>query len=210
MRANVLRVLDSTSTRIEAALNSRTVILSEASAEGSGTLSFGIGEYSAIEVRALLQQIFPKRKLVLSQLTLYMQLGVCQPSGQTTRRKRRCFRLEDLLPLAVVMSLKEQGVPLKNLDGLPELLRENVAHIFSRGQGCRLSGFAGQFCLQIPGVSSKSEHPPLQALLGEGPEIAFNTFWGIDVGLIAEQLIDVSLKLKAEPLSPQASLKRAA
>ena len=170
--------------------------LADSLSESSSQVSEYPSEYSAIEIRGILQALFPERRLVLSQFTYYLHAGVSNPSGETIRRKRRCYRLEDLLPIAVVLYLKEQGIPLKNINNAPQIVQDNSAYIFSRGQGCRLSGFADQISLFIPGVSANRESSALNAFLEDSLQSseARRLFWSVDVGLIAEQLIDAASK----------------
>lgn len=158
-------------------------------------------EFSATEVRRLLQELFPLRRLVLSQFTFFNQTGVACPTGETFRRKRRCYRIMDVLPIAVVLALKEQGIPLKNISQVPQLIQRHSSEIFRHGRGCRLYGLGTTISLQLPTVPS--ENPALLALLGadqassaEVPSSG-NTldsdaspamFWGFDVGELAEQI----------------------
>ncbi len=72
-------------------------------------------EYSASDIRKLLQQLFPQRRLVLSQFTFFSHRGVARATGETYRRGRRCYRLHDILSIASIIALKEEGIPLKNI-----------------------------------------------------------------------------------------------
>ena len=74
-------------------------------------------EFSASEIRQVLQGLFPHRRLVLSQFTFFNNIGVSLPTGETFRRGRRCYRLEDILSIATVLALKEEGIPLVILAG---------------------------------------------------------------------------------------------
>lgn len=149
-------------------------------------------EYSATELRRLLQELFPHRRLVLSQFTFYNQVGVAKPTGETFRRKRRCYRLLDILPIACVLALKEQGIPLKNIASVPGLIQEHSLEIFKAGRGCRLSGMGETVHLHIPGQNDGSL--ALATLLESEADIP-SLFWGFDVGELSEQLCEVVTKL---------------
>lgn len=142
-------------------------------------------EYSASEVRVLLQQLFPTRRLVLSQFTLFGHIGVARPTGLTFRRKRRCFRLADLLPIACVLALKEQGIPLKNIQNLPSLIQQHAQRIFELGSGCRVSGGPDGIHLSLRGEACGSNEPLEDLLSGK---LMGSIFWGFDIGALAEQL----------------------
>ncbi len=145
-------------------------------------------EYSATEIRRILQELFPQRRLVLSQLTFFNQVGVAKPTGTTFRRGRRCYRLEDLLSVACMLALKEEGIPYKNVANLPALVQQQAQKIFALGTGCRLSGFSDNIVLQFPGESL--EAPSLQQFLaGDSSPLLF---WGFDVGVLASQLQEVA------------------
>ncbi len=152
-------------------------------------------EYSASELRRLLQELFPHRRLVLSQFTFYNQIGVAKPTGETFRRKRRCYRLVDILPIACVLSLKEQGIPLKNIAAVPGLIQENAARIFATGKGCRLSGAGDTVQLQMPG--EEATQAALDTLL-DG--LCGSLFWGFDVGELAEQLYSAVARMNTLPI----------
>ena len=111
-------------------------------------------EYNAIEIRSIVQQLFPNRKLVLSQFTFFGHLGVAKATGSTFRRGRRCYRLIDILPVACVLSLKEQGIPLKNIESVPALIQNHSESLFSGEYGCTLSGYGNTVSLCIPGEFS--------------------------------------------------------
>lgn len=148
-------------------------------------------EYSISEMRVLLQQLFPARRLVLSQFTLFGHMGVARPTGTTFRRKRRCFRLVDLLPIACVLALKEQGIPLKNIQNLPSLLQEHAYRIFEIGRGCRITGGPDGVHLSLPG-SDCGTNGPLDALLSG--QVLTSLFWGFDVGALADELYEQAIK----------------
>jgi DNA-binding transcriptional MerR regulator len=152
-------------------------------------------EYSASEVRKLLQFLFPHRRLVLSQFTFFNQTGVAQPSGESFRRGRRCYRLQDLLSIACVLALKEEGIPLKNIESVPSLIRENLNKIFLFTDECFLSGYGntvdmkfGDMKLGSGGEANSSE--ALLEFLDSGENLAL--FWGFDVTLMARQLLDAA------------------
>lgn len=169
-------------------------------------------EYTASEIRTILQAMFPHRRLVLSQFTFFNQVGVARPTGATFRRKRRCYRLVDVLPIACVLQLKEEGIPLKNIEPVPALIQNHLERIFATGQGCRLTGHGSAIALTFPGDTSVPT--PLEQFLngaqsdaGSSPEqsdtvtgsFGGGLLWGFDVGLIAERLVDVVSRSK-EPL----------
>lgn len=145
-------------------------------------------EFSASEIRRILQKVFPQRRLVLSQFTFFNQIGIAKPTGATFRRGRRCYRLEDLLSIASVLALKEEGIPFKNIEGLPILLQEHADQIFAIRKGCKVSGFAGIIDLELPGV--KKETRALEAFLTEPSRSSL--FWSYEVGLLAEQLFEIA------------------
>ena len=146
-------------------------------------------EYSASEIRRILQQLFPQRKLVLSQLTFFNQVGVSRPTGETFRRGRRCYRLTDILPIACVLALKEQGISLKSIAAVPKLIQEKAGEILSHGPAYRLLGF-GQSIEFI--THGKTSEVVLQEFLESSSEPKV-LFWSYDVGLLAQQLKEVVL-----------------
>ena len=141
-------------------------------------------EYSASQIRKILQELFPRRRLVLSQFTFFNQVGVAKPTGVTFRRGRRCYRLEDLLSIACILALKEEGIPYKNVDQVPAILQAHAERIFASGHGCRLSGFGDIVNLVLPG--EEQSNAALLDYLSEDKEPIL--FWSFDVGLLAEQL----------------------
>ena len=141
-------------------------------------------EYSASDIRKILQQIFPQRRLVLSQFTFFNQVGVAKASGNTFRRGRRCYLLEDILSIACVLALKEEGIPLKNILQVPSLVQANATKIFGYGEDCRLSGYGDVVELALPGEPATGA--PLAAFLDA--EATGKLFWSYDVGLLAKQL----------------------
>lgn len=147
-------------------------------------------EYSASEMRKLLQQLFPTRRLVLSQFTFYNQCGVAKPSGNTFKRGRRCYKLVDMLPIATVLALKEEGIPLKNIEEVPDLIREKAERIFQLGPNCRLFGHSGLAKLMLAD-ERESDNPPLESLL-DREDNKPSLFWSFDIGLLARQLQSVA------------------
>ena len=141
-------------------------------------------EYAASEIRRILQGLFPQRRLVLSQFTFFNQVGVAKPTGSTFRRGRRCYRLEDVLSIACILSLKEEGIPLKNIESVPALIQEHAERIFRAGIGTRLSGYGSEISLSY--AFEEKNQAPLDALLSS--ENDHLLFWSIDVGLLAAQL----------------------
>ena len=145
-------------------------------------------EYSASQIRGLLQQLFPTRRLVLSQFTFFNQSGVSKPTGDTTRRGRRCYRLQDILSIACVLALKEEGIPLKNIDIVPALIQKEADRIFAAGVGVRISGFGSNIRLTFPGESW--EYSALEAFLDDSTNTLL--FWNYDIGALAQQLVQVA------------------
>ena len=145
-------------------------------------------EFSASEIRRILQKVFPQRRLVLSQFTFFNQIGIAKPTGATFRRGRQCYRLEDLLSIASVLALKEEGIPFKNIEGLPHLLQEHADQIFAIRRGCKVSGFSGIIDLELPGVMKQTN--ALETFLSEPSRSSL--FWSYEVGLLADQLFDIA------------------
>ncbi|MCC6221482.1 MAG: MerR family transcriptional regulator [Deltaproteobacteria bacterium] len=146
-----------------------------------------VNEYSAIEIRKILQQLFPTRKLVLSQFTFYANRGIIRPTGTTSRRGRRCFRLEDLLPVAAVIALKEEGIPLKNIEALPGIIQRYAAEIFSTHATCRISGVCNNVSLSI--ADEQLVTLPIDSFL-DGTS-ADSLFWSFDLRRLTNQLLAV-------------------
>ncbi len=148
-------------------------------------------EYTASQIRKLLQQLFPHRKLVLSQFTFFCQTGVSAPSGEMVKRGRRCFRLVDILPMAALLGVKEEGIPYKNVEGLPLLVRQNAERIFETGAGALLSGYGADLSLRFPGEGWKGSAIEVfldHAITGGESQMLF---WSYDVGELARQLLVV-------------------
>ena len=152
-------------------------------------------EYSATDIRKLLHQLFPERRLVLSQFTFFNQTGVSKATGETFRRGRRCYKLRDILPIACILALKEEGIPYKNVEALPALIQENSDIIFELGEGCRVSGYGNRLVLQLKDEEAPNE--VLEAFLsGEGQSLLF---WSFDIGLLARQLEAVAMGSAMQP-----------
>jgi hypothetical protein len=141
-------------------------------------------EYSATQIRKILQELFPSRRLVLSQFTFFNHSGVARATGETFRRGRRCYRLQDLLSIACVLALKEEGIPYKNVEQVPVIVQENSEKIFALGDGCRLSGFGDSVTLIFP--REPQENIALNNYISDG--VGMMIFWSFNVGLLADQL----------------------
>jgi len=191
----------------------------------SHSLSAFNNEYSATQVRLILQELFPSRKLVLSQLTFFNQIGVSVPTGAGFKRGRRLYRLRDLLPIAVVLALKEQGIPNKNVERAPSFIQEHADEIFKLGSPVQLSGIGDVVYLNLGRGENIERDLAVEALLA-GPELNLdivenrtqvgktrlkenmksNTavkssadfFWSYDVGYLAFELSRVCARLHAE------------
>lgn len=146
--------------------------------------SLPVTEFSASEIRKLLQTLFPHRRLVLSQFTFFNQVGVSRPTGETSRRGRRCYRLQDILPIACILALKEEGIPYKNVETVPAVLQTHADKIFRSGPGVRLSGFGSNVELCFQGEEQLAE-PYLDFLSGD---FGIQLFWSFDVGMLASRL----------------------
>lgn len=149
-------------------------------------------EYTASQIRKLLQQLFPHRKLVLSQFTFFCQTGVSAPSGDIVKRGRRCFRLADILPMAALLGVKEEGIPYKNVDGLPVMVRQNADEIFKAGPGTLMAGYGKTLSLRFPGEhwTGSAVESFLDHVITEPREQML--FWSYDVGELARQLLVVA------------------
>jgi DNA-binding transcriptional MerR regulator len=150
-------------------------------------------EFTASEARIILQELFPARKLVLSQLTFFNQSGVSIPSGANIKRGRRCYRVYDLLPIALVLALKEQGIPNKNVARVPALIQAHLNEIFSSKEACQISGIDDIVYLSLPG-----SHAPDEAIvkLLYGSSVHF--FWSYDAAYLSKEIIRVTNRLMAE------------
>ena len=142
-------------------------------------------EFSATEVRKLLQILFPQRRLVLSQFTFFNQAGLSTPTGKTTRRGRRCYCLQDLLSIAFLLALKEEGIPYKNLDNLPKVIQENLSRIFSFKEECIASGWGKNVDLCFGDDARQSNS--IASFLSEDKVLGL--FWSFDVSSLAKQLV---------------------
>lgn len=151
-------------------------------------------EYTASDVQAMLQEMFPRRKLVLSQLTLFNQNGVCQPTGVTFRRGRRCYRIQDLLPTICVLVLKEEGIPFKNIASVPQLVRDHADLILNQSSkarcSVRLAGCGDVVSLMISGDSS--DMAALNSLLDTPSSTNANLFWSCDVAALGHRLLQTA------------------
>ncbi len=158
-------------------------------------------EFTASGVRRIIQDMFPTRKLVLSQFTLYHQIGLSKPSGDNFKRGRRCYRLYDLLPIALVLVLKEQGIPNKNIGNLPKLISGHAEQIFNQGRGVRVSGYKEVCNLSLLDEShGLGEDIALLAMLAEDPISSGvqDLYWSYDIGYLASELIRVASRINAE------------
>lgn len=160
-------------------------------------------EYSASEIRRMLQQLFPTRRLVLSQFTFFNQVGVARATGTTSRRGRRCYRLQDVLSIACVLALKEEGIPLRNIESVPALVQEHASRIFQIGEGVKLMGFGPHASMMYPGESW--ELSALQPFLQEPNNTLL--FWCYDLGALSAKLRTVA---QGGVLEQSAQVSRAA
>ncbi len=143
-------------------------------------------EYSACEIRKVLQELFPHRRLVLSQFTFFNQIGVAKANGSSFRRGRRCYLLKDILPIACVLALKEEGIPLKNLGDAPQRIQKNIDKIFNQDISSILMGYGDTISLDI------SDGEPDQRALNEFLEFGDKKlFWSFDLTSMAAQLQSV-------------------
>ena len=168
-----------------------------------------VSEFNASGVRRIIQEMFPMRKLVLSQFTLYFHTGVAKPSGENYKRGRRCYRLYDLLPIALVLILKEQGIPNKNIGHMPRVISEKAEQIFEFGRGVRVSGFKEVCHLAFPEEDGRD-----LALLSmlEDDNIASgiqDLYWSYDVGYLASELVRVATRIHQEDAGSEEAGKSA-
>lgn len=164
----------------------------------SNAFNYQTSEFNASGVRRIIQEMFPMRKLVLSQFTLYYHMGVATPSGENYKRGRRCYRLYDLLPIALVLILKEQGIPNKNIGHIPRVISEKAERIFETGRGVRVSGFKEVCQLSFP--DEISQDAALMAML-EDDNISSgiqDLYWSYDVGYLASELMRVATRIHLE------------
>lgn len=147
-----------------------------------------MNEYSACEVRKILQHLFPQRQLVLSQLTFFAHSGVSEATGSTFRRGRRCYRLEDMLSIGCVLSLKENGIPLKTIAELPSLIRQLATRIMSLEDRCYVTGCGENVLMHFE--SEVQTPPPLEMFLTS--EKPLGIFWSLDLTDFARLLIVAS------------------
>ncbi|MDR2337450.1 MAG: hypothetical protein LBE20_02230 [Deltaproteobacteria bacterium] len=142
-------------------------------------------EYSTIEVRNFIQRLFPNRKLVLSQFTFFGHLGVAKATGNTFRRGRRCYRLVDMLSIACVISLKEQGIALKNIEAVPALIQSNVENIFVKKSSCKLNGYGNTISLVIP--DELTHNLALEQFLDKNLD-KHAIFWSFDLSALVNNI----------------------
>ncbi len=145
-------------------------------------------EFNASETRKILQELFPTRKLVLSQFTFFNQIGVSKPSGESFRRGRRCYRAQDLLPIAVVLALKEQGIPNKNILLVPGVIQENCEKIFKSNDNVKISGYKDSVSLNYAeeGKEDLALNSMLESLDFDHSEQ--NLYWSYDVSSLAHEI----------------------
>ncbi len=148
-------------------------------------------EFTASDVRKILHEMFPLRRLVLSQFTFFNQVGVSCPLGETFKRKRRCYRLLDILPIACILELKERGIPFKNINSVPGLLQKNACDIFNLGLGSRLAGVGDMVNLQLKGETLDSL--VLDRFLSDTKNQLI--FWSLDVGEMGQRILEVAERL---------------
>ena len=140
-------------------------------------------EFSASNIRSILQKLFPERRLVLSQFTFFNQCGVATPTGQTYRRGRRCYQIYDILPIAAVLALKEEGIPLCKIKNAPQMIQTRARRIFELGEGCLLSGFGEVVTLSLKGEEVSQD--AISALIEADSPLLF---WSFDVGMLAKRI----------------------
>ncbi len=141
-------------------------------------------EFTACEIRKVLQQLFPHRQLVLSQFTFYNQIGVAKPSGSSFRRGRRCYAAGDIVPIATVLALKEEGIPLKSIGDAPLRIQQHIAKIYYQNRQTNLMGFGNTISLSIEGESNDTT--ALDAFLSDPTRRLL--FWNFDVSALAQQI----------------------
>lgn len=159
-------------------------------------------EYSASESREIIQSLFPHRRLVLSQFTFFNQVGIARPSGSTFKRGRRCYRLLDLLSIACILALKEEGIPFKNIESVPQIVQNNSKQIFEMGPGCRLLGHGELVGLVLPGREDLGDDVMSSYLSSPSEKMIF---WSFDLGLLAAQLRAVAEGELAQKSETQAA-----
>lgn len=145
-------------------------------------------EYNATEMRELLVQLFPYRRLVLSQFTFFSNEGMVEATGQTLRRGRRCYRITDILPMVCIFALKERGIPLKNIKELPQAIRENIDLIFNREHQARIFGYGNSVSLLFDQDCRSSEE--LKCFLSDNN--SHNLYWMYNLSELAANLLRVA------------------
>jgi len=159
-------------------------------------------EYTTCEIRKFLQQLFPHRQLVLSQFTFYNHIGVAKPSGESFKRGRRCYVASDILPIVVILALKEEGIPLKNLGNSVQAIQSNINSIFHERKPTRLMGFGSTISLHIEG--EKEDQIAVESFLEDSAETLL--FWNIDItSLVTDLCRAISGENSQEKQSAQAA-----
>ena len=146
-------------------------------------------EFTASEVREILVRLFPHRRCVLSQLTLFSQMGIAKPSGVSVVRKRTCYVLADVLNIACIFDLKERGISLSEMGDLPAQIRNFASTIlFDKVPQCIAAGFGNAVSLDFGDRALESL--PMKLMLEENSGAGF--FWSYDVTSIAKELLAVA------------------
>ena len=110
-----------------------------------------------------------------------------------------------MLPIALVLALKEEGIPFKNIEVVPDLIRSKASQILKMGPGSRVSGQGETIGLSL--AEEEDTVPALEELLKEG---SVKFFWSFDVGILATQLQAVVEIYLRDLQQGQDSLSRAA
>ena len=153
-------------------------------------------EFTATDVRKIIQKVYPSRRLVLSQFTFFNDAGISSPTGTQMVRGRGCYRLHDLLPIATVIALKDRGITYKKIQQLPSLIQQHSHQIFKIGAGCRVNGFGSNIEISIPGLStisctdnkSSSESTIDQFIASLDSNKSSGLYWSLDIGKLASDL----------------------
>lgn len=180
----------------------------EDTSDGVKLTYFNDIEFTATQLRDILLRMFPYRRLVLSQFTFFNQEGVISASGGRFRRGRRCYVLEDILPAATVLALKERGIPLKSIQGLPALIRPKSREIFLHAEhqvAAKVCGFGTSVSLQLAG--DRPGAPELEKLLCENADVKL--FWSFNVSSLAGQLMKAARAHLCSEEHPQPELMAA-
>jgi hypothetical protein len=158
-------------------------------------------EYSACEIRRILQALFPNRRLVLSQFTFFNQIGLAKATGNELRRGRRCYTLENILPIAAVLALKEEGIPFKNLGDVHNAIHDKLDKIFDASETSLLMGYGD--CVRLNIASESTPMDPLDLMLGSTNSPSL--FWCFNLGVLAQQLITIALHDNLELVDQKAA-----